>query len=138
MKEIKDLHEKETGTELRATIVSIEPVRKIWKCFDCMNANREPFKGLWKDESEFMEECPTCSAKQSTEKGKGIWIQRVTDALIDDGSGRCNLTLWNDDIEKYEMGDKIHLINGYVQMFNDKLTVSKGKYGTLEKEADKE
>lgn len=42
------------------------------------------------------------------------------------------MDLWNKDITIFEIGDKIHLINGYAKLNNSgNITVQKGKYGSL-------
>ena len=38
---------------------------------------------------------------------------RVCKAQIRDGSGEIKLTLWNDDVDRINVGDKIHLQNGW-------------------------
>ena len=43
---------------------------------------------------------------------------RVANALIEDDSGSIKLTLWNDEIVKVKVGDKIKITNGFVNEFN--------------------
>lgn len=120
------------GIEIKATITSIQPIRKLWYCFECKKANKELFKGVWKTEEEFKEECPNCGAKQTEEKGKGLWIQRATSALIKDDSGMTYLDIWNEDIGKFQIGNRIHIINGYAKaMDSGGVNVSKGKFGSI-------
>ena len=57
---------------------------------------------------------------------------RVCNATIKDDSGECKLTLWNDDCDKIDAGDKIHLTNGYVNEWQGELQVTTGKFGKLE------
>jgi len=118
--------------EIKAEIKSIQSIRKLWKCFECKKAGKETFQGLWKTEEDFMDACPDCGAKESKKWGAGLWIQQVTSALIKDDSGMVYLDLWNDDISKYKIGDKIHIVNGYArQNSSDGVNVSKGKYGQI-------
>ncbi len=63
----------------------------------------------------------------NTDKGKG----RVATAVCEDDSGKVKISLWNDEIEKIEVGDKIHIENGYSRLFKDEVHVSAGKYGEL-------
>ncbi|HSU73105.1 MAG TPA: hypothetical protein VLJ21_04635 [Candidatus Binatia bacterium] len=56
----------------------------------------------------------------------------VCDAKIKDETGEIKLTLWNDQVGQVNVGDKIHLSNGYVDEFRGTLQVSTGKFGTLE------
>jgi len=57
---------------------------------------------------------------------------RVTNAIIDDGSGKIKLTLWNRDIDRVKVGDTIRVVNGYVNMFRDEKQLTAGKFGKLE------
>ena len=57
---------------------------------------------------------------------------RVCNAVIADASGDITLTLWNDDIDKIKVGDKIKLENGWCSEFKDQRQVSTGKFGKLE------
>jgi replication factor A1 len=49
-----------------------------------------------------------------------------------DGGGRIGLTLWNDEIEKVNVNDKIRITNGWVKEWNGNLEISAGKFGKLE------
>jgi len=149
------------GIELKAEITSIQPIRKLWQCFECKKAGKEDFKGLWKNEQEFKDACPNCGAKElfkcpdkgcsqdiitdgkfcrkcgkklESVQGKGLWLQEVRSVLIKDDSGMTYLDLWHEDVYNYNIGDKIHLINGYArQNSSGGVNVSKGKYGSLRK-----
>ncbi len=57
---------------------------------------------------------------------------RVANAKVKDDSGQIVLTLWNDDIDKVNVGDKIHIINGYVGEWQGEMQLSTGKFGSLE------
>ena len=57
---------------------------------------------------------------------------RVCNALLRDASGEITLTLWNDDIDKVNVGDKIKLENGWCSEFKEQKQVSAGKFGKLE------
>ena len=58
---------------------------------------------------------------------------RVCTARIKDDTGELNLTLWNDEIDKVNEGDKISIIDGWVKEFNGELQISAGKNGKLAK-----
>ena len=58
---------------------------------------------------------------------------RLRNALIEDDSGSVKLTLWNDDVERFEIGDKIKIIKGYVGSFQDEKQLTAGKFGSIEK-----
>lgn len=56
---------------------------------------------------------------------------RVCTATAQDDTGKINLTLWNDDVEKVNAGDKAQLKNGYVGEYQGELQLSTGKFGEL-------
>ncbi len=57
---------------------------------------------------------------------------RVCNAKVKDQSGEIKLTLWNDDIDKVTVGDKIHLQNGWCSEFKGEKQLSTGKFGKIE------
>lgn len=57
---------------------------------------------------------------------------RVCNAMLKDESGEVKLTLWNDDVDKVNVGDKIHLQNGWCSEFKGEKQVSSGKFGKIE------
>jgi len=57
---------------------------------------------------------------------------RVCNAVVKDESGEIKLTLWNDDIDKVNAGDKLHIVNGYVNEWQGELQLTTGKFGALE------
>ena len=56
---------------------------------------------------------------------------RVANAVIKDDSGSIKLTLWNDDTNLKE-GDKIKIINGYINEFQGEKQLTAGKFGKIE------
>ena len=58
---------------------------------------------------------------------------KVANATVTDGSASVTLSLWNEDIEKFAVGDKIKITNGYVGEWQGQLQLSAGKYGKIEK-----
>ncbi|MBD3230333.1 MAG: DUF2240 family protein [Candidatus Lokiarchaeota archaeon] len=60
---------------------------------------------------------------------------RIGDFLVADETGCINLTAWNEDIEKIEVGKVYELNNGYINEFRGSLSLNIGKYGDL-KESD--
>lgn len=60
-------------------------------------------------------------------------LGKVVTCKIKDASGECDLTLWNDDVDKYNVGDKIKLTDMWVKEWNGKIQISTGKNGTIEK-----
>ncbi len=57
---------------------------------------------------------------------------RVCKATVSDDSGEVKLTLWNEDIDKVNTGDKIHLKNGWCSEYQGEKQLSSGKFGTIE------
>jgi ssDNA-binding replication factor A large subunit len=57
---------------------------------------------------------------------------KVATALMKDGTGRIKLSLWNEQIEKVKVGDKVKVTKGYVGEFQGELQLTTGKFGTLE------
>jgi len=57
---------------------------------------------------------------------------RVATATVKDETGETKLTLWNDEIDKVKKGDKIHLINGYVNEWQGEMQLTTGRFGKLE------
>ena len=42
------------------------------------------------------------------------------------------MTLWNEDVDKVNAGDKIHLQNGLCSEFKGEIQISSGKFGKIE------
>jgi replication factor A1 len=50
----------------------------------------------------------------------------------DDVGGRIGLTLWNDEIDKVKINDRVEITNGWVKEWNGNMELSAGKFGKLE------
>lgn len=57
---------------------------------------------------------------------------RVCTSVAEDDTGKISLTLWNDDVDKVNAGDKIQIKNGWVGEYQGELQLSTGKFGSLE------
>jgi len=57
---------------------------------------------------------------------------RVATAVIEDDSGRVELSLWNEQIDMVKPGDIVSVIDGYASEFRGKLQVSPGRRGRIE------
>ena len=57
---------------------------------------------------------------------------RVCNAKVKDDSGEITLTLWNEDIDKIKVGDKVHIKNGYVGEWQGEPQLSAGRFGEME------
>ena len=56
----------------------------------------------------------------------------VCTAKLKDDSGEISLTLWNEDIDKVNVGDKIQIKNGYVSEWQGEPQLTTGKFGSME------
>ena len=57
----------------------------------------------------------------------------VADAVVSDESGSIKLSLWGDDINKIQAGDRISVENGYINTFKGENSISVGRFGKLTK-----
>jgi len=57
---------------------------------------------------------------------------KVATSVAKDETGDIKLTLWNEDIEKVHSGDKVHIINGYVNEWQGEMQLTTGRMGKLE------
>ena len=57
----------------------------------------------------------------------------VADATIRDETGSIKLTLWGDQINSIDVGDKIAVDGGYTKAFRGELQMNVGRYGALRK-----
>jgi replication factor A1 len=55
----------------------------------------------------------------------------VADAVVADESGSIKLTLWNEQIDQVDVGNKIKIENGYVTSFKGEIQLNVGKFGTM-------
>ena len=58
---------------------------------------------------------------------------RVCNARIKDDSGEMKLTLWNDEIDTVNEGDKLSIIDGWVSEWQGNKQISAGRNGKLVK-----
>jgi len=57
---------------------------------------------------------------------------RVATAVGEDDSGRIKISLWDADIDRVKVGNRIKISNGYSRLFRGEVQVSSGLYGKLE------
>ena len=62
---------------------------------------------------------------------------RIVDATIGDETGTVKLPLWDDTIEKFEVGKSYRIENGYTGLFRGSLQLKIGRYTDL-KDVDNE
>ncbi len=63
---------------------------------------------------------------------------KVRNIAVEDDSGNCRITLWDDDVDlvetmSIEVGDELKLTSCYVKQTDYGTDVSKGRTGTIEK-----
>jgi replication factor A1 len=56
----------------------------------------------------------------------------VAEAELKDATGTVKLSLWNDDVNKVKPGDTVTITKGWTNEFQGNLSVSAGKFGTME------
>ncbi len=57
----------------------------------------------------------------------------VADATIRDDTGSIKLSLWGEQINSVDVGDKIKVENGYTKAFRGEVQLNIGRYGKLTK-----
>lgn len=58
---------------------------------------------------------------------------KVCNVTIKDDTGSVQLTLWNEDVDKYAVGDKIKLTDCFVNEWQGEKQVTTGRNGSIEK-----
>lgn len=56
----------------------------------------------------------------------------VVTATLKDSSGTVKMSLWNQDIDKVNVGDRIKVTNGFVKEFGGEKQLTAGKLGKIE------
>jgi len=56
---------------------------------------------------------------------------RVASVTLKDATGTIVLTLWNDEIDKVQEGNVIHIENGYANTWQNKAQLTLGRQGKL-------
>ena len=73
-----------------------------------------------------------------TEKGEARSFSKfgkegkVCNATAKDASGEIKLSLWNEQVDQVNVGDKVQITNGYVSEWQGEKQLSTGKFGKLE------
>ena len=57
---------------------------------------------------------------------------RVCNAMLKDDSGEIKLSLWNEQVDQVNVGDQIHISNGYVNEWQGEKQLTTGRMGKLE------
>jgi len=56
---------------------------------------------------------------------------KVQEGVLQDETGQIKLSLWGDQVGKFKIGDKIHIVTGWCKEFEGSLQVSTGKFGRM-------
>ena len=56
---------------------------------------------------------------------------RVADAVLTDDSGSIKMSLWNEQIDSFNVNDEVRVENGYVTSFRGEAKLNVGRYGRL-------
>jgi len=65
-----------------------------------------------------------------TERNSGR-KHEISDYIIGDSSAIMNLTLWNEDIDSIKLDQTYEILNGYINLFDECMTLSRGRRGEL-------
>ena len=57
---------------------------------------------------------------------------KVCNATAKDDTGEIKLSLWNEQADQVNVGDKVHITNGWVNEYQGELQLTSGKFGKLE------
>ena len=57
---------------------------------------------------------------------------RVCNATVKDATGEVKLTLWNENVDKVNVGDKVKLTNCYVNEYQGEMQLTTGMKGEIE------
>ena len=68
--------------------------------------------------------------RQVTAKSTGK-SHLITECVIGDESAIMTLTLWNDDADEIESGKTYKLLNGYISVFDESMSLAKGRWGCI-------
>lgn len=76
--------------------------------------------------------CTVIEKAESRQFAKFGQSGRVCSAKAKDETGEITLTLWNDQVDQVNVGDKIHITNGYVNEWQSQMQLTTGRFGKLE------
>jgi len=55
----------------------------------------------------------------------------VCECMLADDTGEMKLTLWGEDVQQVNEGDKVELQNAYTTIFKEETSLTKGKFGQM-------
>jgi hypothetical protein len=68
--------------------------------------------------------------RQVTSKSFGRQYE-VSDCIVADTTARINMTLWNEDVDSVEQDGWYCLLNGYINVYDECMILSKGRTGEI-------
>jgi replication factor A1 len=68
------------------------------------------------------------SPREINKMGRAL---RVANATLKDETGTISLVLWNEAIDKVQVGNMVQIENGYVNTWQDKMQLTLGKFGKM-------
>lgn len=95
---------------------------------------------VWTSIAKFKEESRQVNVRfKVLKKGKTrIVTERATgrkheisDCIIGDSSAIINLTIWNEDIDNIEPDRTYKILNGYINLYDECMTLSRGRRGEI-------
>ncbi len=87
----------------------------------------QPKQGNVNVEGKILEISPAREFQKFGRPGK------VANSVLEDDSGKIILTLWNEDVDRFKVGDVVKVVNGYVNEWQGDKQLTAGRYGSLEK-----
>jgi replication factor A1 len=84
-----------------------------------------------KDKTQVDEITLKITAKEEVKDVRGGTL-KMCNCTGEDETGSVTVTLWQQDVEKVNVGDTIKITKGWAQTYQDKLQVSSGRFGQLE------
>ena len=57
----------------------------------------------------------------------------LVECMIGDSSGKITLVLWNEDVDLLELRNTYELRNGYINLYDECMSLSKGRHGKIAK-----
>ncbi len=55
----------------------------------------------------------------------------ICEFVVGDESAIINLNLWNDDIDEIEIAKTYELMNGYISVYDESMSLAKGRWGDI-------
>ena len=69
--------------------------------------------------------------KRTINTKAGTQVDTCNAFLVDD-SGKIKIQFWGDEVDKIQDGFNIRITNGYTNAYKGEVSITKGKYGSME------